>query len=455
MATAPTRTSAACSTSASGWTSRRRSTSRRRCSGASTTSLRSCRRSTRSRLNHPAMVRYQGRPVIFFWARQHLRQRHVELDSRQVDPEHRAVWIADGDNFGIVGGDAWDGISPYAIAWSGNPARPAAALGHHGAVGGARQAVDPGGVARLRRFGGARDTCLQDRAGGEYYQATWDGALASNPSWAVIVSTFNEWMESTQIEPAVQYGDQYLVLTKQNADALPQRLLSGARGRRLEPSGVRRTALRPRLDPVALRRHARATRAHPAWPNDRAGRVLDVGCYDGQFTAQRARRRARRGRHGRARPARWRARGRVASTRCAARWSTAALRGRSICDGARGGGDRARLRHAGGHRRACAGAAPGWLAAGHDPEPGGAERSGSTAARSLAAQRRVRRQSGHVRSHPLSDLRYARDLAAAGRIATRSGRWTNVAHFSVLGSSELIGRVSPGLGHTLISLAEK
>ena len=35
------------------------------------------------------------------------------------------------------------------------------------------------------------------------------------------------------------------------------------------------------------------------------------------------------------------------------------------------------------------------------------------------------------------------------------GRWTNVAHFSVLGSSEFVGRLRPTLGHTLISLAEK
>jgi hypothetical protein len=35
----------------------------------------------------------------------------------------------------------------------------------------------------------------------------------------VVVSTFNEWLEATQIEPAQQYGDQYLQLTKQNADA--------------------------------------------------------------------------------------------------------------------------------------------------------------------------------------------------------------------------------------------
>ena len=62
-------------------------------------------------------------------------------------------------------------------------------------------------------------TCARDRSGGAYYQATWDGAIASNPQWAVIVSTFNEWMESTQIEPSVQYGDQYLQMTRQNADS--------------------------------------------------------------------------------------------------------------------------------------------------------------------------------------------------------------------------------------------
>jgi SAM-dependent methyltransferase len=35
------------------------------------------------------------------------------------------------------------------------------------------------------------------------------------------------------------------------------------------------------------------------------------------------------------------------------------------------------------------------------------------------------------------------------------GRWTNVAHFSVLGSSEFVGRLRPTLGHTLISVSQK
>ena len=53
--------------------------------------------------------------------------------------------------------------------------------------------------------------------------------MASNPSWAVIVSTFNEWMESTQIEPSVQYGDQYLQITRQNADEY-RAAMGGANG---------------------------------------------------------------------------------------------------------------------------------------------------------------------------------------------------------------------------------
>jgi hypothetical protein len=61
---------------------------------------------------------------------------------------------------------------------------------------------------------------VQDRADGAYYQATWDGALASRPNWAVIVSTFNEWLESTQIEPSVQYGEQYLQITARYAEQL-------------------------------------------------------------------------------------------------------------------------------------------------------------------------------------------------------------------------------------------
>jgi SAM-dependent methyltransferase len=59
--------------------------------------------------------------------------------------------------------------------------------------------------------------------------------------------------------------------------------------------------------------------------------------------------------------------------------------------------------------------------------------------------------SGHIRYFTFDTLE--RLLHEAG--LTPLGRWTNVAHFSVFGSSELVGRLWPSLGHTLITVAAK
>jgi len=170
------------------------------------------------RITHPGMVRYEGRPVIFFWRAGMYDNDAWSFIRSQVDPTHTAVWIADGDNFSILSGDAWDGISPYAIAWSANPAGqlPSWAAKAHSVAPDKLwiPPVSPG----CNDAAAGETTCSQDRGGGSYYQATWNGALASKPGWAVIVSTFNEWLESTQIEPSVQYGEQYLQLTRHNAD---------------------------------------------------------------------------------------------------------------------------------------------------------------------------------------------------------------------------------------------
>jgi 2-polyprenyl-3-methyl-5-hydroxy-6-metoxy-1,4-benzoquinol methylase len=59
--------------------------------------------------------------------------------------------------------------------------------------------------------------------------------------------------------------------------------------------------------------------------------------------------------------------------------------------------------------------------------------------------------SGHIRYFTFDTLE-----ALLRRVGlTPLGRWTNVAHFSRFGSSELVGRLRPALGHTLISLAAK
>jgi len=168
------------------------------------------------KIDHPAMVRYQGRPVVFFWRAADTAQ-WTALRNR-LDPDHVAVWLADGDNFGILRNRAFDGISPYQIAWSGTPETQLPGWGAKAA------AVDAGKLYVPPVAPGCNDsparaaTCIQDRQGGGYYGRVLQGALASNPQWAVVVSTWNEWLEDTQIEPSVEEGDLYLRMTRDFAD---------------------------------------------------------------------------------------------------------------------------------------------------------------------------------------------------------------------------------------------
>jgi hypothetical protein len=62
---------------------------------------------------------------------------------------------------------------------------------------------------------------VRPRAGGEYYRQCWNGAIESGADWVVITS-YNEWREGTQIETSAGYGDLYLNLTAELAAAYRQ-----------------------------------------------------------------------------------------------------------------------------------------------------------------------------------------------------------------------------------------
>jgi hypothetical protein len=57
----------------------------------------------------------------------------------------------------------------------------------------------------------------RDRQGGAYYRSTMEAALGTKPSWAVLITSWNEWPEGTQIEPSSTCGDHYLGLTAEFA----------------------------------------------------------------------------------------------------------------------------------------------------------------------------------------------------------------------------------------------
>lgn len=53
------------------------------------------------------------------------------------------------------------------------------------------------------------------RADGHYYNLCWEAARKSKADW-VLVTSWNEWFEGTEIEPSLEYGKDYIYLTRQN-----------------------------------------------------------------------------------------------------------------------------------------------------------------------------------------------------------------------------------------------
>jgi hypothetical protein len=133
-----------------------------------------------------------------------------------VDPRNEQLWIAEGDIFSYLA--VFDGIHPYSVAWSPNPAGQLASYA-------ARTRAYAGKLWVATVMPGYDDTHLGrgngfavDRQGGAYYANLWQGAIATRPAF-VMITSWNEWMEGHQIEPARSYGDLYLQLTKGYADA--------------------------------------------------------------------------------------------------------------------------------------------------------------------------------------------------------------------------------------------
>jgi glycoprotein endo-alpha-1,2-mannosidase len=57
---------------------------------------------------------------------------------------------------------------------------------------------------------------LMDRLEGQTYRTLWEEARKANPDW-ILVTSWNEWPEGTEIEPSLELGDAYLKITAENA----------------------------------------------------------------------------------------------------------------------------------------------------------------------------------------------------------------------------------------------
>jgi hypothetical protein len=171
----------------------------------------------------PAYLRWNGKPLVVFWdsgilpgdssvgAWQGLRA--------ATDPGHNQFWLGGGIDFSYL--DVFDALHFYDISWESSQGAAMASYANHlddynSAHGTAKPfvaTVMPGYNDIAYRNGHQRD-----RENGAYYRANWDTAFSYDAS-AIVLTSWNEWHEGSQIEPSVAYGNQYLDITRDEINA--------------------------------------------------------------------------------------------------------------------------------------------------------------------------------------------------------------------------------------------
>ncbi len=173
---------------------------------------------------HPAWLQVDGKPVLFIYGRAigQLKLPAWRQVIEQVKQRTPAVFI--GDRLSDEAARTFDGIHTY------NPTAKTAGL----APGQIRAWADQSyaDVVRMaagkisavtiipgyddHKLGRPDPRPITARHGGQTYTQLWEAALSARPDW-VLITSFNEWHEGSEIEPSLQDGDRYLKLTKKYA----------------------------------------------------------------------------------------------------------------------------------------------------------------------------------------------------------------------------------------------
>jgi hypothetical protein len=172
-------------------------------------------------VNSPAFLKWEGKPVVFFWSPQSFGGVAQWQAVRQaVDPSNAQLWSVDTTDASYL--DVFDTIHLFSAGkWQADTdvaqvdAQWRAQVDDYNKQHGTQRlwtaGVTPGWDESRIQPPRANPKAFP-RRDGALYSEEWQAAIASNPAWVTITS-YNEWYEGTEIEPAVSFGTKYLDMT--------------------------------------------------------------------------------------------------------------------------------------------------------------------------------------------------------------------------------------------------
>ncbi|MBI1899288.1 MAG: hypothetical protein HYS04_22545 [Acidobacteria bacterium] len=174
--------------------------------------------------SHPAWLKVEGRPVFFVYGRA---VNEIKVDGWKpviAEVNQRRPSLLIGDRISPEAAAVFDGIHTYNITgrtkgmtvqeireWAARtfPEQVKTAGGKISCI-----TVIPGYDDRKLDRPAPRPTT--ERHNGETYRVLWEQAIAAKPDW-VLITSFNEWHEGSEIEASIENGDRELKTTAKYA----------------------------------------------------------------------------------------------------------------------------------------------------------------------------------------------------------------------------------------------